>query len=58
MFEHRKLNNESYDKIANALLTIDWSSLNSYNAEDSYNTIIRNINDRPLCTKTNNENTS
>ena len=45
MFEHRKLNNESYDKIANALSTIDWSSLNSYNAEDSYNTIIRKIND-------------
>ena len=35
MFEHKKLNNESYDKIANALSTIDWSSLNSYNAEDS-----------------------
>ena len=45
MFEHRKLNNESYDKIANALSTIDWSSINSYHAEDIYNTIIRKIND-------------
>jgi hypothetical protein len=44
-FEHRKLNDETFQQISNALANIDWSCLNSYNAEDSYNTLIRNIND-------------
>lgn len=44
IFEHRQLNNITYKQISNALENIDWSSLSSSNAEDSYTKIIDNIN--------------
>ena len=45
IFEHRKINNNTYQQICEALSKTDWPSLNSSDAETCYNIIIDKIND-------------